>query len=79
MTQQEVIFPTMHTSLEDWRNGWYGVYLGISPEEIDGLIERLEMLKTEPDQHFHLSSTYQGEGGLGDITIYVQAHPRRAT
>ena len=62
----------MHTELEDWNNGWYGVLLGISAEEIDVLIERLKMLKAEPDQHFHLSSTYEGSGGLGDITIYVQ-------
>ena len=33
---------------------------------------RLQMLKTEPDQHFHLSSTYQDSGGLGDITVYLQ-------
>ena len=46
--------------------------LGISVREIDTLIERLQMLKAEPDQHFHLSSTYQGSGGLGDITVYVQ-------
>ena len=62
----------MHTELEDWKNGWYGVQLGISAEEIDILIERLQMLKAEPDQHFHLSSNYQGSGGLGDIAIYVQ-------
>jgi hypothetical protein len=62
----------MHTELEDWKNGWYGVRLGISMDEIDILIERLKMLKAEPDQHFHLSSTYQGGGGLGDITVFVQ-------
>ena len=62
----------MHTALEDWKNGWYGVHLGISADEIDILIERLRMLKAEPEQHFHLSSTYQGSGGLGDITVYVQ-------
>ena len=62
----------MHTALEDWKNGWYGVHLGISTEEIDVLIERLKMLKAEPDQHFHLSTTYEGSGGLGDIAVYVQ-------
>jgi hypothetical protein len=62
----------MRTELEDWKNGWYGVLLGISAEEINVLIERLQMLKAEPDQHFHLRSTYEGDGGLGDITIYVQ-------
>ena len=62
----------MYTELEDWKNGWYGVQLGISMEEIDVLIKRLEMLKAEPNQHFHLSSTYQDSGGLGDITVYLQ-------
>lgn len=62
----------MRTELEDWKNGWYGVQFGILAEEIDALIERLQMLKAEPDQHFHLSSTYEGSGGLGDITVYLQ-------
>ena len=63
----------MRTELEDWKNGWYGVQLAVTAEEIDVLVERLQMLKAEPDQHFHLSSTYQGNGGLGDITVYLQA------
>ena len=42
------------------------------PEEIDVLIERLLMLKSEPDQHFHLQSHFKGDGGLGDIAIYVK-------
>ncbi|WP_435008642.1 hypothetical protein P12x_005852 [Tundrisphaera lichenicola] len=62
----------MHAELEDWKNGWYGVHLGLSTGEIDVLIERLKMLRADPDQHFHLSSTYQGGGGLGDVTVYVQ-------
>ena len=62
----------MHTELQGWENGWYGLSLGISAAEIDVLIERLQMLKAEPEQHFHLSSTYEGPAGLGDITIYVQ-------
>jgi hypothetical protein len=63
----------MHSKLEDWKNGWFGVELGIAPDEIDRLIELLEMLKTESDQHFHLSSDYVGSGGVGDITLYVQS------
>jgi len=62
----------MHSELEDWKNGWYGVQLGLLAEEIDALIEHLQMLKADPDQHFHLSSTYKGSGGLGDIMVYVQ-------
>jgi len=62
----------MHVQLEDWKNGWHGVLLGLSSEDIDALIERLKMLKAEPDQHFHLSSTFQGDGGVGDITVFIQ-------
>jgi hypothetical protein len=62
----------MHTKLEDWKNGWFGVELGILPDEIDSLIGRLQMLKSDRDQHFHISSDYKGPGGVGDIMIYVQ-------
>jgi hypothetical protein len=63
----------MHTKLEDWKNGWFGVELGISPEEIDPLIAQLRMLKEDYDQHFHISSDYKAAGGVGDITVYVQS------
>jgi hypothetical protein len=63
----------MHSKLEDWKNGWFGVELGLSPDEIDRFIELLQMLKAEPDQHFHLSSDYKESSGVGDITLYVQA------
>jgi hypothetical protein len=32
----------------------------------------LQELKDDPQQHFHLSSDYAGEGGLGDIEVFVQ-------
>jgi hypothetical protein len=63
----------MHSKFEDWKNGWFGVEIGIAPDEIDRLIELLQMLKHEPDQHFHLSSNYKDTGGLGDLTFYVQS------
>ena len=62
----------MRTRLADWQNGWFGVELALSPEEIEALIGRLRMLQQEPDQHFHLTSTYQESGGLGDLMVYVQ-------
>jgi hypothetical protein len=46
----------MHTKLEDWKNGWFGVELGIALDEIDSLISQLSMLKTDHDQHFHIGS-----------------------
>jgi hypothetical protein len=63
----------MHTKLEDWKNGWFGIEFAIRPEEIDGLIRQLEMLKSDHEQHFHIGSDYKGQGGVGDITICVQS------
>ena len=61
----------MHGEIQNWNNGWYGVSLGLSPLEIDRLIELLTKLRADPQQHFHISSDYAGAGGLGDIEIYV--------
>jgi hypothetical protein len=63
----------MRTEIEDWKNGWFGIRLSIKAEEIDGLIAKLNELKREPDQHFHLSSTYKESGGVGDIEVSVQS------
>jgi hypothetical protein len=64
----------MYSKVEQWKKDWFGVELGLSLEDIDHLIELLEMLKKEPDQHFHLSSDGKGtNGGLGDLTLYVQS------
>jgi hypothetical protein len=62
----------MHSKLEDWKNGWFGVQLGLKKDEIDRVIALLQMLKDEPDQHFHLSSDYKESSGLGDIEVFVQ-------
>ena len=62
----------MHAKLENWNNGWFGVHLGFSPSEIDLLIKKLEELKKDTDQHFHLSSDYKGNGGIGDVEIFVK-------
>ena len=58
--------------LNDWKNGWFGLSLGIATEEIDRLIGSLQQLKTDPTQHFHISSNYEGTGGLGDIEVCVK-------
>ncbi len=62
----------MYVELENFETGWYGVSLGLKKEEIDGLIEQLMNLKTHLGQHFHLTSYYKGEGGIGNIEFYVQ-------
>jgi hypothetical protein len=57
--------------MEDFTTGWYGVTIGIRNDEIDMLIERLNFMKNEKEQHFHITSNYEGEGGIGDIEIYL--------
>ncbi|HNC23473.1 MAG TPA: hypothetical protein PLU52_04640 [Opitutaceae bacterium] len=63
----------MHTKLNDWKNGWFGIELSLKPDEIDQVISLLQLLKRDPDQHFHLSSDGKGAGGVGDIEVSVQA------
>lgn len=61
----------MRGEIENWNNGWYGISLGLSLAEIDRLIELFSMLRADPAQHFHMSSDYSGDGGIGDIELYV--------
>jgi hypothetical protein len=63
----------MRADLEDFKTGWFGLSLGLSPSEIDEVIARLTHLKAHPNGHFHWRSDYSGEGGLGDIEVYVAA------
>ena len=62
----------MRASLEDWRNGWVEGEIGLSVQDIDQLIASLQMIKADPDQHFHATSDFVGEGGIGQITFQVQ-------
>jgi hypothetical protein len=32
----------------------------------------LQIIKADPDQHFHASSNFVGVGGIGQITFQVQ-------
>ena len=61
----------MHAELENWNNGWFGVRLAMRPREIRHLIGLLNKLLDDPDQHFHMTSNYAGESGLGDIELSV--------
>jgi hypothetical protein len=62
----------MHVELKDWNNGWSGLSIGITKEEVGRLIELLQMIKNDPEQHFHISSDYRGSGGMGDIEISIK-------
>ena len=61
----------MHAELENWNNGWQGLRLSLRPPEISRLIELLQTLQQDHEQHFHISSDYAAESGLGDIEISV--------
>ena len=50
----------MNVELEDWKNGWYGIRLAMSPHELDRLVQLLHAVKADPEQHFHVSSGYKG-------------------
>jgi hypothetical protein len=61
----------MYAELESWPSGWYGLRLSLRPAEIERLISLLQTLQEDPEQHFHISSKYEGEPSLGDIEISV--------
>jgi hypothetical protein len=63
----------MHVKIEDWKNGWSGISVGIDSDEIDHFIDLLKMIKDDPEQHFHISSDYKGTGGIGDIEIFIRS------
>ena len=62
----------MRVEQDDFGTGWSQIHFGIKKDEIDCLIELLKVLKTDDSQHFHLSSSYEGENGIGDIEFYIQ-------
>jgi hypothetical protein len=59
--------------LKEIKDKWIGLRIYLDPTEIDELIESLANIRDAPDQHFHIRSSYNGEGGVGDIEIAVRA------
>jgi len=59
----------MRANFADWQNGWFGLSLELTVEEIDQLISMLQIVRDDPEQHFHITSDYKASGGLGDIEI----------
>ena len=62
----------MIAELEKWKEGWQGISLGLTNEEIDQLISLLQDIKNDNEQHFHITSNWKGEPGIGDIEIYIK-------
>ncbi len=61
----------MHSKVENFKNGWVGIELGIRKNEIDKLIIALKELRNN-DKHFHIRSDFQDLEGVSDIEIYIQ-------
>jgi len=62
----------MHATIEDWGNGWKEIEVSLTLDDIDRLIALLNILKADTEQHFHASSSFIGEGGIGQMTFDVQ-------
>jgi hypothetical protein len=62
----------MNVEIEDFKTGWFGISIGMTPQDINRLIKRLESLKQHPKNHFHIFSDCEGDGGVADIEIYLQ-------
>ncbi|OFZ45770.1 MAG: hypothetical protein A2381_15085 [Bdellovibrionales bacterium RIFOXYB1_FULL_37_110] len=66
----------MFVKLEELDSGWAEVSIGLKKEEIDILINNLKMLKEDITQHFHCSSDYERDKGLGHIEFYLDEENR---
>ena len=62
----------MYVGIEDWKNGWFEVEIGIDPKEIDILIDRLKMIRDDHEQHFHITREIWEEKGVGKLTFYIR-------
>ena len=61
----------MFVETEDYKTGWFGINISIRRHEKDVLIERLKQLKNNENQHFHLTSDFTDDGGVGDIGFNI--------
>jgi hypothetical protein len=64
----------MHAKLTDFRTGWYEIAIGLREEEIDILIALLQQLQKGIIHHAQAGGDYEGEGGIGDVTFYLQTN-----
>lgn len=67
----------MNVEFEDFGTGWIQMFLSLKEEDIDSFIEMLTVLKDRPESHFHITSDYEGESGVGDIEISCQGEDQK--
>ena len=64
----------MIAEIEDFKTGWYGVYLRFSAEEIEKLIESLRSLQNKSSGHFHfVDLDSDNKGGIADVATMHKA------
>ncbi len=62
----------MYVDITSSDEGWHGLSIAIKKEEIDSLINLLEMIKNDNDQHFHITNHFDDESGVADIEFYIK-------
>lgn len=63
----------MIAEIEDFKTGWYGLFLRFDPDEIDRLILSLQLVKNGKIGHFHLLDDHASEkSGIADIEISLK-------
>jgi|688.fasta_scaffold1263895_1 hypothetical protein len=62
----------MRCEIEDFKTGWFQIYLRLHPNEVDDLIRLLNGLKE--DSHFHLANQHTEASGVADIEISLQGN-----
>ena len=66
----------MRLDLENNTTTFVGVRIALTVGDLQRLIDRLESLKSSPDQHFHL--TADGDGVFLDLEVGVQGLDERS-
>lgn len=56
--------------IENIGNGMNNIDLGVRIDGMVQLIDELQRLEGNPDQHFHISSNFAGACRIGKITFY---------
>jgi hypothetical protein len=66
----------MRTEIEDLQTGWFKIFLRLTQDEIDKLIESLKSLG--PGGHFHLMSSHEEDSGVADIEVSLQGRDEQS-
>lgn len=62
----------MKLTREDFETGWTEVAMGLSSHEVDRLIQMLQLIKQDPNQHFHCSSNHEDDSRIAGVDFYIK-------